>query len=129
MKHSVRKGCPDQFEFHDLILPTGVKFNNSFMPLASKLIDGLDKFLRWQLSLYNESTPSLAPVTRELVMDKLGSSVRASDKIWFTYEQKYISLSEEPFVEDDHIEGGGGVGDEVTEHVHLCNKIFHLVLT
>ena len=39
----------------------------------------MNKFLRWQLSLYNESTPSLAPVTRELVMDKLGCGVRASD--------------------------------------------------
>ena len=83
-----------------------------------------NNFLRWQLSLNNESTPSLVPVTRELVMDKLGSSVRTSDLALFTFQWSLISLSEEPFVEDDHIEGGGGVGDEVTEHIHLCNRIF-----
>lgn len=26
-------------------------------------------------------------------------------------------------MEDDHIESGGGVGDEVAEHVHLCNRV------
>ena len=34
------------------------------------------------------------------------------------------SLSDEPFMEDNHIKGGGGVRDEVTKHVHLCNRIF-----
>merc|ERR1719350_2563728 len=64
---------------------------------------------RWQLSLYNESTPSLAPVTRELVMDKLGGSIRAS------------------FMEDDNIKGGRGVRDEVTKHVHLFFSLLNHV--
>ena len=34
-----------------------------------------------------------------------------------------LKSGDQPFVEDDHIESGGGVGDEVAEHVHLCNKI------
>ena len=78
------------------------------------------KVLRWQLSLYNESTSSLAPVTRELVMDKLGGSIRASDLIRV---QVRLFNDNTPFMEDDHIKGGGGVRDEVTKHVHLCNRI------
>ena len=35
----------------------------------------------------------------------------------------HIECCDQPFVEDDHIESGGGVGDEVAEHVHLCNRV------
>ena len=35
----------------------------------------------------------------------------------------HSECGDQPFVEDDHIESGGGVGDEVAEHVHLCNRV------
>ena len=53
-------------------------------------------------------------------MDKLGGSIRASDLIRV---QVRLFNDNTPFMEDDHIKGGGGVRDEVTKHVHLCNRI------
>ena len=60
-------------------------------------------------------------------MDELGGSIRASDltRVWvMLLKDIAYSLSDEPFMEDNHIKGGGGVRDEVTKHVHLCNRIF-----
>ena len=65
VKHSVRKSCPER---------------NSYEIIFVKLfeISILLRHVRWQLPLHDKSSPSFAPIRGELVVDKLGSSVRTS---------------------------------------------------
>ena len=60
VKHSVRKSCPER----------------NFVKLFEKSIHL--RHVRWQLPLHDKSSPSFAPIRGELVVDKLGSSVRTS---------------------------------------------------
>ena len=65
VKHSVRKSCPERNSYELIFIKL---FEISFHL----------RHIRWQLSLHDKSSPSFAPIRGELVVDKLGSSVRTS---------------------------------------------------